>query len=370
MVILHSKPYTLRGGPLRKLGQRLGEYIASTPLILLVKPGGGIRPIVVGTVWRRGSEAILHSVNRLIEACGDVGGGFQERLQLDCTIVLWGAHIMVMPRSASGLSLHAWYFDDGTSFGDIVVVRKVLKLIMEDGPVCGLHLNVDKTEVFWPKEDPQSRLVGYTLLCTHALPVSLSLPNVLLTWLFSIGLQTKLLWHIGIVSPGPIFDDALSVFNTSMEIDLLSNPTSSRVFAGDIYRGYVVSCIGIIGIKHCHNVVCDTFVDVCYRSGISAGKEVDIGLDGGRDKPLHLADILLYSWDGKLDVCVDLTGTSPLTQTGMVDFVLGRAVIDVAQHKRDKYMAKCASIGYGFLPFYFSSLWELEADVVTLLKWI
>nr|GEX00870.1 hypothetical protein [Tanacetum cinerariifolium] len=52
----------------------------------------------------------------------------------------------------------------------------------------------------------------------------------------------------------------------------------------------------------------------------------------------------------------------------MVDFVPGRAVIDVAQRKRGKYMAKCAAIGYEFLPFSFSSLGELEADAVTLLK--
>ncbi|GJZ87282.1 hypothetical protein Tco_0658892 [Tanacetum coccineum] len=106
-------------------------------------------------------------------------------------------------------------------------------------------------------------------------------------------------------------------------------------FAGDIYGDHVVSCAGIIGIKHRHNVVRDTLVDICYRSGISAGKEVDIGLDGGRDKPLRPADMLLYSWDGGLDVCVDLTGSSPLTQTGMVDFVPGRAVIDAAQRKRE-----------------------------------
>ncbi|GJT91120.1 putative reverse transcriptase domain-containing protein [Tanacetum coccineum] len=46
----------------------------------------------------------------------------------------------------------------------------------------------------------------------------------------------------------------------------------------------------------------------------------------------------------------------------------GRAVIDAAQRKRDKYMTKYASIGYGFLPFSFSSLGGLEADAVTLLK--
>ncbi|GJR64815.1 hypothetical protein Tco_0010880 [Tanacetum coccineum] len=156
------------------------------------------------------------------------------------------------------------------------------------------------------------------------------------------GLGTKLFGFTSIVSPGPIFDEALFVFNTSMETDLLSNPSEiaapklmkkmadvyftqvtknakstfslsprqmdlwtyqredhtsdwlrtvhisglgqtinacSRVFTGDIYGDHVVSCAGIIGIKHRHNVVRDTLVDICYRSGISAGKEVDIGLD-------------------------------------------------------------------------------------------
>ncbi|GJW92436.1 hypothetical protein Tco_0169989, partial [Tanacetum coccineum] len=44
------------------------------------------------------------------------------------------------------------------------------------------------------------------------------------------------------------------------------------------------------------------------------------------------------------------------------------AVIEAAQRKRGKYMIKCADIGYGFLPFSFSSFGELEKDAVTLLK--
>nr|GFC91263.1 hypothetical protein [Tanacetum cinerariifolium] len=59
-------------------------------------------------------------------------------------------------------------------------------------------------------------------------------------------------------------------------------------------------------------------------------QKVDIGLGGGCDKVLRPADMLLYSWDSGFDVCVDLTGSSPLTRTGMVDFVFGWAVIDVA----------------------------------------
>ncbi|GKE91616.1 hypothetical protein Tco_1572711 [Tanacetum coccineum] len=87
-------------------------------------------------------------------------------------------------------------------------------------------------------------------------------------------------------------------------------------------------------------MVRDTLIDICFRSGISAG----------------------------LDVYVDLTGSSPLTQTWMTDFAPGRVVTDAAHRKRGKYMAKCAAIGYEFLPFSFSSLGELETDAVTLLR--
>nr|GFB36238.1 G-type lectin S-receptor-like serine/threonine-protein kinase CES101 [Tanacetum cinerariifolium] len=55
-------------------------------------------------------------------------------------------------------------------------------------------------------------------------------------------------------------------------------------------------------------------------------------------------------------------------QTGTVDFVSSHAVIDAAHRKRVKYEAKCANIEYGFLPFSFSSLGELEKDLVALLK--
>nr|GEU38852.1 ribonuclease H-like domain-containing protein [Tanacetum cinerariifolium] len=125
--------------------------------------------------------------------------------------------------------------------------------------------------------------------------------------------------------------------------------SQSRAQLASLYEGYVwgpcVSC-----------------------AGISIGKEVNIRLGGGCDKALRPANMLLYSWDGGFDVCIDLTGSSPLTQIGMADFVPGQAMIDAAQRKRGKYMAKCAIIGYGFLPFSFSSLGKLEAGTVTLLK--
>ncbi|KAK9669959.1 hypothetical protein RND81_13G166600 [Saponaria officinalis] len=146
-------------------------------------------------------------------------------------------------------------------------------------------------------------------------------------------------------------------------------PACYRVFDGDVYGDHVVSCTGTIGVKHRHNLVRDTLLDICFRSGISAGKEVDIGLVVTHDKSLFPADLLLYSWDRGRDVCVDLTGSSPMTRSGMSDFAPGRVVIiDAAQRKCAKYRDSCMAAGYGFLPFFFSSLGGLDTGAVALLK--
>nr|GEX54631.1 hypothetical protein [Tanacetum cinerariifolium] len=312
----------------------LGEYIASAPLTPLVKLGGGIRPIVVGTVWRQlvskvsavmigkfmcgylddlqfgvgvsgGSETILHVVNCLIKDRGDDVG--------------FSMLLVDFKNAFKLVDREAWYLDDGTIIRDTLVVGKALDLIIKEGPSCGLHLNVDKTKVFLPKEDPRSRLAERI--------VTASGPGFG-DWQWRLSTLPFSFRVLGVysASSGNTFHDALCMFNAKMETDILSNPsiplfsvskpcsTCSMIFAGDIYGDHVVSCAGIIGIKHRHNILHDTLVDICYRYEILAGKEVDIGLDGGRDKPLP--------------------------------------------------------IGYGFLSFSFSSLGELEADAVTLLKQI
>ncbi|GJX95014.1 hypothetical protein Tco_0349600 [Tanacetum coccineum] len=176
--------------------------------------GGGIRPIAVGTIWRHlvskvsatmighsldgylvglqfgmgvpgGGEAILHAVNHLVEDHRDDVGlsmilvefyysslarlyygehslwscqGVQQGDPLLLSLVL---HPLICKiRDSFNLCLQAWYLDDGTIVGDTLVVGKVLELITEDGPRCGLHLNIDKTKLFWTKEDPKSRLEG------------------------------------------------------------------------------------------------------------------------------------------------------------------------------------------------------------------
>nr|GEX41503.1 putative reverse transcriptase domain-containing protein [Tanacetum cinerariifolium] len=433
----------------------LGEYIASAPLTLLVKPGGGIRPIAVGTIWRRlvskvsaimiglslngyldnlqfgvgvsrGGEAILHAVNRLIEdRRDDVGismllvdfkNAFNlvdrevmlQEVRLRCPSIsrwvkfcysnlailyyrehtLWSSRGLVgvfppnIDRPMQGVKLLGGPASVDFGFSSKLVMKRVAKTIVLmdvvakiDDPQCELLLLracAGISKLYFAIRTYLSR-VFESAQCSFDVALRSSLDRIVTAsgpglddwqWRISVDLQTKLLRHADIGGSEPSFENALYISqrllklhnllflylldkwlcgNLNKEITLStgsgrfqSQPclACSRVFAEDIYGDHVVSCTGIIDFKHRHNLVCDTLLDICYRSGIS----------------------------------VDLTGSSPLTQTVMTGFVSGRAVIDAAQRKRVKYNTKCAAIGYGFLSFSFSSLGELEEGAGTLLK--
>lgn len=193
----------------------LGEFVASAPLTLLLKPDGGIRPIAIGTIWRRlCSKLAASSVCKAMTTyLGDhqFGVGFHVGEKVLCTrpidylnskevrskcpsIAKWVEFCYTHPArlyygestlsSAQGvqqgdplgpllfaltlhplvskiatqctLDLHAWYLDDGTIIGDTLEVSKALNIIQNEGGSRGLFLNINKTEVFWPTPDPRS----------------------------------------------------------------------------------------------------------------------------------------------------------------------------------------------------------------------
>ncbi|GJV12876.1 hypothetical protein Tco_1354417 [Tanacetum coccineum] len=330
----------------------LGEYVASAPLTPLVKPGGGIRPIHVGTVWRRlvfkvsavmighsldryfddlqfgfgvsgGGDAILHAVNRLIEdvvmtkfafvvLLFYVGWDFVTLTQLGC----------IIGNTSYGCAneCRAWYIDDDTIIEDTLVMRRVSELIIMDGPSCGLHLNVDKTEVLSLHLDLDSvigngdllpypfrseGLVSILQIDLISNPSEIDAPKLMkkladkyftrvsrtVESTFYLSHQHMDLWK------SQMEDDTSDRLRVVFPYSLFQNPflACSKGFIGYIYRDNVVSRADIIGIKPRDNIVRDTLVDICFRLGILTSKEVDIGLGGGRDKPLRLADMLLYS---------------------------------------------------------------------------
>nr|GEV57602.1 hypothetical protein [Tanacetum cinerariifolium] len=130
-----------------KCPSQLVEYIANAPLTPLVKPGGGIRPIVVGTVWRRLVSKVASS---LIESKGTKFGS--SMLLVDFKNAFNLVYMSILLEET-----RAWYLNDITIVGDTLIVAKALDIIMIDGLARELFLNVDKTELFWPVEDHRSR---------------------------------------------------------------------------------------------------------------------------------------------------------------------------------------------------------------------
>ncbi|GJZ19199.1 putative reverse transcriptase domain-containing protein, partial [Tanacetum coccineum] len=173
----------------------LAEFVASAPLTPLLKPDNGIRPIVVGAIWRRlaskvamrgvrkemskylgdfqfgvgvpsGAEAVLHGANRFLNKFHSDGSlamltvDFSNAFNLvDRTTLLHEVRTRCPSISLwvdffiwdyCQLLFHAWYLDDGTIIGDTKEVAKAIDIIRAEGPRLGLELNIKKTEVFWP----------------------------------------------------------------------------------------------------------------------------------------------------------------------------------------------------------------------------
>nr|GEW77138.1 opie2 pol protein [Tanacetum cinerariifolium] len=185
------------------------------------------------------------------------------------------------------------------------------------------------------------------------------------------GCCAQVLWmRTQLTDYGFFFDKVPIYCDSKTSIAISCNPLVQGFWLGIfmetmLYRVPVLLVLNIVITLYA--IPLSTYVIVL---GFQIVRKLISGWMRGAWQTITLADMFLYSWDGGLDVCVVLTGSSPLTQIRMVDFIHGRLVIYVAQRKRDKYIAKCEAIGCGFLSFSFSSFGELEADAVTLLKQI
>ncbi|GKD00132.1 hypothetical protein Tco_1170406 [Tanacetum coccineum] len=262
----------------------LGGYIASAPLTPLVKPGGGIRPIVVGTIWRRlvskvsatmighsldgyldglqfgvgvpgEGVAILHAVNRLVEDRGDDVGlsmllvDYQnafnlvdrtvmlEEVRLRCPAISRWVEFCYSSPARLYYGEHSLWSCQGVQqgrgiltltpgadwkvFSHINISRPLHRVKLLGGPVS---VDVDFGSALVMKR--VSKTIG--LLDAVAkindpqceLLLIRACAGAYCHGLLSATLQTKLLRDVGIVAPGSTFDDALCVFNNAMEIDL------------------------------------------------------------------------------------------------------------------------------------------------------
>nr|GEX87233.1 bifunctional aspartokinase/homoserine dehydrogenase [Tanacetum cinerariifolium] len=104
-----------------------------------------------------------------------------------------------------------------------------------------------------------------------------------------------------------------------------------------------------------------TFYAIPLSTSVSGGKEVkevDIKLSGGRNKPVRLVDMLLYSWNGGLDVGAGLpiiastnrilsSGDKIVSSIGSLSGTLGYVMSEVENGKPFSEVVKTAKdLGY------------------------
>nr|GEV57879.1 putative reverse transcriptase domain-containing protein [Tanacetum cinerariifolium] len=256
-----------------------------------------------------GGEAVLHIVNRLIKGHGDDVGLLMLPVDFKNAFNLVDQDVML---------LEAWYMDHGTIIRDTLIVGKVLKLIIEDGPRCGLHLKVDKTE-------------GELLLLRACAGISklyfamrTCSPQVfeMAECSFDVALHSALERIVTASGPdyGSAFNDALCVFNTKMETNLLSN--TSKIATPKL-------------MKKLEDIYFTRVTQTTESIFSLSSPQMALWQSKIED---HTSDWLRVVSNSGLGQTMNWS--SPLTHTWMVDFIPGSAVVDVAHRKRVKYEAK------------------------------
>ncbi|KAL5714646.1 hypothetical protein ACHQM5_016578 [Ranunculus cassubicifolius] len=135
---------------------------------------------------------------------------------------------------------------------------------------------------------------------------------------------------------------------------------SCHVRTLDCWGDHALQCGHGIGFKFRHDLVRDILFDIMWRCGLTVQKEAKVGCLTLSDSPaLRPADILIRNWDGK-DMCVDVTGCSPMVGLGQGVFVAGKGAELAANKKRVKHEQNCIDNGFGFLPFAFDTFGCLD----------
>nr|GEY08214.1 putative reverse transcriptase domain-containing protein [Tanacetum cinerariifolium] len=379
----------------------LAEFVASAPLTPLFKPDNGIRPIVVGTIWRRlvskvamkgvgkemskylsdfqfgvgvsgGAEAILHSVNRVLSEYHNDGSlamltvdfsnafnlvdrsALRHEVRVKCpSISLW---VNFLYGQASRLYIgdtHIWSATEvqqGDPLGPLIFALILHPLLHKIKDSCKLLLHAWYLDDVTVIED--SKKVARVLDIIKRLSSSVKLLG-------------------GAISRDAYFISGLAMRRVTNAIDLmgllpqLHDPQSELLLLRSFFECLRVPhaqdfllAIPIDGLgqhmspleyhklprfKYRHDMVKDFLFDICRRAGISAKKEASVNFltdpSDGRST-LRPADVLVFGWVGRKHACMDLTGVSPLAGLSSRGSTAGQAALKAASSKAVELLSR------------------------------
>ncbi|GKD29043.1 hypothetical protein Tco_1239821 [Tanacetum coccineum] len=382
----------------------LAEFVASAPLMSLLKPDNGIRPIAVGTIWRRlvskvamkgvgkemlkylsdfqfgvgvsgGAEAILHSANRLLSEYHNDGSLAMLTVDFSNAFNLVDRSSLLQEiRDSCKLILHAWYLDDITIIGDLEEVSRVLDIIkLREGlfpvdirrPSLGVKLlgrAVSKDADFI--SGVATRRVVNAVDLMSLLP-RLHDPHSDLLLLRSCMGISKLFFSLRTCLPVHMEESAL-FSDKSLCRSIENIVVSGGSLFGDL-QWWLASLpirLGGSGLYSAKVVSSYAFVASMTQSWVLKDDILrDSGICGVYDDYVSTLACLR----GK-HACVDLTGVSPLVGLSGRGFTVGHAALKTASCKVTKHEKACIENQHVFIPFVFDTFGFLAPEAVELLN--
>ncbi|GJU55767.1 hypothetical protein Tco_1229481 [Tanacetum coccineum] len=163
-----------------------------------------------------GTEAILHSANRLLSEYHNDGSLAMLTMDFSNAFNLVDRS-RYSTRQLQASSFNACYLNDETVIGDSEEVARVLDIIKVSGPGLGLEPNIKKTKIFWPS-------CNGVKLCEGLFPIDIRRPSLgvkllggvgkgLVEWqdwpfkLYRVIAWLVLAWHVLTIQPITISND-------------------------------------------------------------------------------------------------------------------------------------------------------------------
>eukprot|EP00731_Ephydatia_muelleri_P032575 Em0024g119a len=273
---------------------------------------------------------------------------------------------------------HHWYIDDGVVAGPVAAIARVLAIIQESGPPLGLNINIAKCELFssrdlssFPEEMRRSNVPHFEIL---GAPIGRYISSSLHLYNSLVDPQDSLTHE--------------SVGDSPLSQKVLSSKIEDQQFNNLFHNASVTDRARLLSISSPHASAWlsvtpsprlnlhlepaefqvalkwwDVFYDFCQRACL--GPRLEMGCGAGSDSQSRPADVLVPNWDLGKPAAFDLSVTSTLQSSALLEasVTAGSAAQLAENRKHNNSDKKCDELGWACIPLVVETYgcWGAEA---------